>query len=246
MNMNELSAKYGSLTLLRAAIQCIPNFGGAIDTLLSSQGAKWQEDRINQFMTSLDADLNSLKNKNFLTEEKFFECLGKQESISIIVGCIRESIQAIENEKVELFSNIAKNYLAGQKSYVISDIDSYIRTTKELTTKEFEYFLFISKSSPYEHIISDFGTYLHPEKIYAKPMKIRFGFQEDIEDDWKVKQDEIDTVNVLVREQLIKDKHSDQGCMPISGHGIFSDFFYKDKIRYELSDYGKKYLEWVT
>jgi hypothetical protein len=246
MTIKELSEKYGSLSLVRAAVQTVPYFGGAIDTLLASQGAKWQQERINDFMVKLDADLNDLKSQKFLTEESFFEHLQTEEAIPIIVRCIREALNSIEKEKIDMFKNITKNYLLGKQLSGVSEVEAFIRTTNNITAKEFEYFCHIANGIPYEHMVSSFGTYLNPEKIYARPMKIGFGFREDIEPDWKILQEEINAFNKLIGENLVEQKNSGPGKKIITGHKMLSEFHYKDNIRYLITVYGKKYFEWIS
>jgi hypothetical protein len=242
MKIKKLSEAYLSKTPLRALIQCIPNFGGAIDTLLGSQGTKWQNERIDDFMSRTDSELTELKEKNLITEELFFERLQSDEAIAIIVRCIKETLSAIEIEKIELFRKITKNYLSGTSFSDISEVDEFIRTTQIISYKEFEYLNDISNGIRYVHIISSYGTYINPDKVYARPMKPVSWGQEDIEDDWKIPQTEIKALDRLSIAHLLEAVKSGPGRKRITGRNIISEFIYDEKINYVLSAYGREYI----
>ena len=51
--ITKASAKYCDQFFIRAGIQLIPNIGGALDTLLSGLGAKYQYERLEGFISDL-------------------------------------------------------------------------------------------------------------------------------------------------------------------------------------------------
>jgi len=55
--ITKASAAYNDKFLLRAKVQLIPGIGGALDTLLSGLGGKYQFDRIEHFLGQLDERL---------------------------------------------------------------------------------------------------------------------------------------------------------------------------------------------
>lgn len=246
MNVWEISEKYASTSLVRAAVQLIPTFGGAIDTILSLPGAKLQQEKINDFMQRLDSDLNELKDKDLITKENFIERLSSDDAINILIRCIRETLNSLESEKLNIFKNIAKNYLSFDTLIDNTDIERFIRTTNNLTYAEFRYFIGICNGQNEEYIVSNYGTYLFPDKICARPMKIKFGFEEDIEDNWKIPQERIDSFARLESEGLLSGLHSGSEKMPIIGTNGFSEFCYQDKIIYNITEYGEKYKKWVS
>lgn len=70
----DLSNEYSDLTKTRAAIQLIPHVGSALDTLLSGEGAKFQQNRINEFIQILYERLSHIEAKfDTLATEEFFD-----------------------------------------------------------------------------------------------------------------------------------------------------------------------------
>ncbi len=247
MGIKEISEKYASTSLIRAGVQLIPSFGGALDTILASAGVKLQQEKINDFMQRLDSDLNELKAQKRITEENFIERLSTDDAINVIIKCVKETLNSLENEKLTIFKNIAKNYLSSENLIDNSNIEKFIKTTNNLTYTEFKCFFDIWNSQNVVCIIiNNHGTYLYQEKIRARPMRIKFGCEEDVEEDWKIPKEKIDCLSKLEKEELITCNHSGSGRMPITGNNSLSEYLYSDKIIYNITEYGDKYIKWVN
>ncbi len=127
MGIKEISEKYASTSLIRA-------------------GVKLQQEKINDFMQRLDSDLNELKAQKRITEENFIERLSTDDAINVIIKCVKETLNSLENEKLTIFKNIAKNYLSSENLIDNSNIEKFIKTTNNLTYTEFKCFFDIWNS----------------------------------------------------------------------------------------------------
>lgn len=75
--IDKFSESYESNPLFRAAIQSIPNFGGAIDTILASRATNINRQRFEELILDVNYCLSVLENKteiiDFFNSEEYFE-----------------------------------------------------------------------------------------------------------------------------------------------------------------------------
>lgn len=99
--ITKASAMYSDKFLLRAKIQLIPGIGGALDTLLSGLGGKYQFDRIEHFLGELDERLKRIETLNVIepTEPLY----------DLMMQVFDQVIKTRSEEKRQLFANLVAN-----------------------------------------------------------------------------------------------------------------------------------------
>jgi hypothetical protein len=66
--ITRLSARYADTFPLRAVIQAIPVLGGSLDTMLAGLGARWQYERLADFLSTLDRRLRGVEHYESLPD----------------------------------------------------------------------------------------------------------------------------------------------------------------------------------
>ncbi len=121
-----ISDKYGNQTWVRAVIQAIPYVGGSLDTLLSAQGQKWREERVQHYVEELATNISGL-------EQKFNDLVSK--SSEETYDLIRSHIESVDRTRSELkrkrFANILLNQVERTTDW--DEPDTATRLLRNLT-----------------------------------------------------------------------------------------------------------------
>jgi len=99
--ITKASAIYTDKFLLRAKIQLIPGIGGALDTLLSGLGAKYQFERLEHLINEVYDQLKHIKNFNAIepTEPLY----------DFMMGVFDQAIKSRSEKKRKRFANLVAN-----------------------------------------------------------------------------------------------------------------------------------------
>ena len=100
--ITKASAKYCDKFPLRAAIQAIPILGSTLDTMLAGLGAKYQYDRLENFISDLQDKLKGLKQVgiNIAVIEP------SEELFDFMMKVFDEVIKTFSKEKRKRFANL--------------------------------------------------------------------------------------------------------------------------------------------
>jgi len=107
--ITKASAIYSEKFLLRAKMQLIPCIGGALDTLLAGLGAKYQLDRLENFIGELDVRLNRMEG---LAAIKPGEPLW-----DFIMQVFDQVIRTRSEEKRKRFANLVANQVVRDSNW---------------------------------------------------------------------------------------------------------------------------------
>lgn len=121
--ITKASAAYTDKFLLRAQVQLIPGLGGALDTLLSGLGAKYQYERLQYFIEELNARLQRIEELNTIdpTEPLY----------DLMMQVFNNIIKARSEEKRKCFANLVANQVVNNR--VWDDAETATRLLADLT-----------------------------------------------------------------------------------------------------------------
>ena len=99
-----LSDKYGQQTWVRALVQAIPYVGGSLDTLVSAQGQRLREERLNHYVSEIGENVRGL-------EEKFERLITNsgEETFDLFRSHIENVDRCRSANKRKRFANILLN-----------------------------------------------------------------------------------------------------------------------------------------
>lgn len=121
-----ISEEYGNQTWVRAIIQAIPYVGGSLDTLISAQGQKWRDERVQHYVRELATNISGL-------QEKFNELVSK--SPEETYDLIRSHIEHVDRTRSEIkrkrFANILLNQVDRYSDW--DEPDTATRLLRNLT-----------------------------------------------------------------------------------------------------------------
>jgi len=124
--ITKASAYYCDKFFLRATIQCVPGIGGALDTLLSGLGAKYQHERLKDFVLKLQNELSEIakemKIKNIEPGEELFD---------FIIQVFNQVIQTRSEEKRKRFASLVAKQIIYPKDW--DEAEAACRFIGELT-----------------------------------------------------------------------------------------------------------------
>jgi len=86
--MNKLIQKYADALYFRALVQMIPNFGGAIDTILYEKGSQWRQERLKSLLNYFDQQLNEISKDNETLKEKINKKIDTEEFYNLFIHCV--------------------------------------------------------------------------------------------------------------------------------------------------------------
>lgn len=143
------SARYGSMTVLRASIQAVPVVGGAMDTMLAGLGAKWQEERIISYLGFLEDRLMHLEKFQDLPDIEPSEPL-----YDFIMQVFDNVARTRSKYKQQCFANLVARQICINADW--EDAEAANRLLKDLSKRHIEILLTISDvkvcGSPFENL----------------------------------------------------------------------------------------------
>lgn len=117
------SEKYIEKTSLRAAVQVIPYVGGALDTLMSGAGSDIQQQRISDFLQTLDARLQKIECANDVdSSEEFYD---------LALAAFEGAARARSKEKRDRFASIIVNKVSRESEWSESETAARILSSLE-------------------------------------------------------------------------------------------------------------------
>jgi hypothetical protein len=249
---NTLLQKYAESPYVRSFVQLIPNFGGAIDTILYEKGSKWRQERFDKLLISFDEKLTKLSTDNVQLKTDFENKIDTDDFYTLFVRCAQESTLENDKDKIEAFSNILVNYISitNDDKY---EVEIYLNITKQLSHFEMQLLaalltdeVFFYKS--YNGHICDLEKY--KQEFTYRGMSIGYGNEETIPKQYFVPEKVLFSYNRLVNNFLITINNSNShGTINAewsngSQHG-YTPLAYLDKITYQITEFGKEYCKWI-
>ena len=121
--ITKASAVYTDGFLLRAAVQLIPGIGGAMDTLLSGLGAKYQYEKLEHFIEELNERLQYIEELNPIepTEPLY----------DLMMQVFSEVIKTRSEEKRKRFANLVANQIVYSRKW--DEAETATRLLADLT-----------------------------------------------------------------------------------------------------------------
>lgn len=107
--ITKVSAVYCDKFALRAAIQAIPRFGSSLDTMMAGLGAKWQYNRLEDFISELSKRLSRLEQLDKIPSIEPSESL-----FDFMMQTFDQVIKTKSAEKRKRFANLVANQFVGQ------------------------------------------------------------------------------------------------------------------------------------
>jgi hypothetical protein len=246
----KLTEKYSDSLPLRLIIQNIPYIGSSLDTVLSETGNKWREKRLQTLLQNLDEKIKTID----VTDDKIIseiqQRIKTEDFYDLFLQAVQKSALAHKEEKIKRFANLLKNFLINDTSAENYLIQVFINITDELTEIEIEklsnlqsneievYYNYQDKPFDIKRYISD-----------VSERKIRI--DDIIPQEYDFDNLYIYAFNRLEKLDLIKIEtiESMGGSFHVgwktSNQSAHSSKNYKRKDRITLSEFGKRYIDWI-
>jgi hypothetical protein len=246
----KLVEKYADSLPLRLIIQNIPYVGSSLDTILSETGNKWREKRLQMLLKNLDEKITAIDIANNEIISEMQKRIKTEDFYDLFLQTAQRSALTHKENKIKRFANLLKNYLINDTSTEDYLVEVFINITDELTEIE------IGKLSELQ--LNEIEVYYNYQN---KPFDIE-RYKNDISEE-KIRIDgdiskEYDydnfymyTFNRLERLDLIKIEivESSGGSFNVgwkrNNQSSNSLKHYKRKDRIIISEFGKKYINWI-
>jgi len=251
MDKEKLIEKYDNLLPLKLLIQNIPYVGTSLDTILSNVGNKWREKRLQIFIQSLD---EKIRNIEIIDQELVSEMQNKVNSedfYNLFIQAGQKSTMTHKKEKIECFANLLKNYLVKDTSFNDYLIEVFLNITENLSEIEI-----IELSELQDNSLEIYYSY-QDKPFDIKRMQNDISKRKlDINYNSIPKEYEYDNFYTFCYNQLrkldlvnIEETEKYGGSIPIgwstSYQSVSSQLQYKRKDIITISEFGKKYIEWI-
>ncbi len=109
-------------TVIRAAVQLLPGVGGALDMLMSGEAAKYQQERFDKQLESLNQRLNRIEN---ITEHPLTD-----ELYDLFIRIFETTVKTRSNQKRQYFSEMLAGVITKEKTW--DEAEQYIRLISDL------------------------------------------------------------------------------------------------------------------
>jgi hypothetical protein len=139
--LTNLSRGYADSYSLRAAIQAIPGLGGSLDTMLAGLGARWQMERFEAFISSLDRRLTAVEGPGRVPALEPSEPL-----YDFIMEAIEKTIRTRSIEKREAFAAIVERQVRNPGTW--DEAESALKLIGDLSELQLEILLLAMKTEP--------------------------------------------------------------------------------------------------
>jgi hypothetical protein len=250
MDTKSIIEKYSDVLPLKLVIQNIPYIGTSLDTILSETGNKWREKRVLTFLQSFDERLKAVEisdNETILAIQNKVET---EQFFDLFIQASNKSTMTYKKDKISRYANILKNYILKDLSsddYLVEvflDItdnlsENEIHKLSELQLQPLEVF-YSYKDKPFDIERMD-------KDISTRKLSLDFnGVPKEYEyDDFYIycykRLEKLDLIKVFTVEE--------RGFITVGwkskGQSSTTQLQYKRKDEISLSDFGKKYIEWV-
>jgi hypothetical protein len=252
MSDETLLSKYANNPYVRSLVQLIPNFGGAIDTLLYDKGSKWRQERIDYLFKSFNDKIE----KNTKDTEKLKDDVRKkidsEEFYNLFIKCAQATTLESNKVKIQEYANILSSFLTVdyEQSYepelffnITQEISQYeISKLAELFQNNIKYY------KTYQHRICDLATY-QTNWTGANSMN-SFSMSDNIPDRYVISPNQLFAFNRLEKLFLITiEINNNSGSLPVNYskqvQAGSSSIPYLEEIIYQITDFGKKYCSWL-
>lgn len=243
-----LMEKYADILPLRMATQLIPYIGGALDTLLSETGNKWREKRMQTLIQYFGDKMKEYEITNDKIISEMESKVNTEEFFDLFLQAGQKSTMTHNKEKIGRFANILKNYITSDISIEEYLLQVFFNITDEL---------------------SDIEIYRLSE-LYNEPIEIYYSFRDRPFDIIRLQNDvskkmlalpdnipiEYEYDNVfkysftrLERLDLTATNELSSGYFDVGWKNNYQSsstrLQFKKKDIINISDFGKKYVNWV-
>lgn len=242
-----LIEKYSNCSILRAGVNLIPTIGGALDILLSEQGAKYREKRLQNFLSSLDSRIGELELQN----EELKERLSNEAFYDLFIHAAESCIKTRHDSKHIAYANILLHQFS-QNYHNSNTAELMMITLDNLSIEEIEYLSELNESNGelIAHII--YGTKINKkecidilirEKIElenANDIPSECKFKQDLDIIWKFLSDK--NIIEIIKNDKPKNEPYSYGN---NSQSTTAHLQFDGEIKYRTSSFGKEFINWI-
>ncbi len=240
---------YSENITLRALVQLIPNIGGALDTILYEKGSKWRQERIEYFIKYFEEKINELIKENNLLSEKINKVINSEDFYDLFLKALKDSTSTKYKEKINYYANILINYV--NKIQTPEDSEIMIEILSQQLNSEIYILTKIysnnSKITLYNY--NNAFIFWNELKQYLEKNIIKLKSNDDIPKEYIFNDNNLYLLNKLESNFLLTRQEYVNGELLSYTHKKTSQTttyqVNMTKKEYKLTDFGKKYLEWI-
>ena len=249
MAVEKLIRAYAENKYMRSLVQLIPNFGGAIDTLLYEKGSKWRQERLELLLKEFDERINKLVIENSLVRSDVENRIRSELFYDNFVRCVQESVETRDKIKIQSFANILTQ-LASESGFEDYEAELYINITHDITAYEICKLAFINKTSIeiyYSNQDKAIDILKYKDDITKNH---KMDVDNNIPSDYDISEYELFSLYRLERQNLITRRIIEaNGSLSVGWSTSMQSFstmiFFKEKRIYEISKFGNSYCNWI-
>jgi hypothetical protein len=236
---------------LKLLIQNIPYIGTSLDTISSDTGNKLREKRLETLLKSFDEKINSIEQSDTEIISVMQQKVNTEEFYDLFMQAAQKSALSHKTTKIERFANLLKNYLIRDLTNNDCLIEVFVDITDNLTELEISK-LSILQSDKIELYFTERGRPFDIEQLKkdVSEQKIRVDAANPfnyVYDNFFMycftRLERLDLINIGTSQ------HSggsfSAGYQTATGGGASAMLHYARKDTVTLSDFGKKYINWI-
>jgi hypothetical protein len=248
--LKNATEKYADSLPLRLIIQNIPYFGSSLDMILSETGNKWREKRLQMLIKNLDEKIRTIDIANDEIISEMQKRIKTEDFYDLLIKSVQKSVLTRKEEKIRRFANILKNVLIDSTLTEDYLIEIFLNITDELT--EIEIGKLTDLRSNETEIYYNYQDKPFDIKRYISDVSERkIRIEDNIPKEYNYDNFYMYTFNRLERLNLIKIEivESSGGSFGVAWQTVNQSAnslkHYKRKDIISLSEFGKKYIDWI-
>jgi len=253
METKKIIEKYSDNLPLKLIIQNIPYIGSSLNTILSETGNKWREKRIETLIQIFDEKIKAIEISDQAIISKMEQKVSSENSYDLFIQAGQKSTMTYKKENISRFANILKNYIIKEISYEDYLVEIFLDISDNLSDHEIS---LLSKQYQAKKLEIYYSNYTNKPfdiermKKDISERKLELNFQS-IPEEYYFSDYFLYFYNRLEKLDLISIEigHNSGGHITVGWstqyQSMQSQLPYKRKDEVIITDFGKKYIDWV-
>jgi hypothetical protein len=248
---DDIIEKIDNNVALKIIIQKLP-FGDILSTLLSHKSGEIQHKRLTAFLQSLNDKINTLQADNEILISKMKEKADNEDFYFLFLNTAQKAVMSHKTDKISLFANLLKNSLIKDISMEDYLIEVFLNITNDLSINEINNLSKLQSNSLelfYNHRKKIFDLERMKQDILDQKLRIDFPQipkEYEYDDLFLFSYKGLENCDLVVIK-TVQEYGSQTSASYQNSNGLINKvmFNYSRKDEVQLTDFGKKYIDWL-